>query len=122
MLMASRTITRADLAEAVYRQGIVSKDNAADLMGQVLAMICTALEDGENVKLSSVGLFSLRDRAERMGRNPKNGVAVPIEPRRVVLFTASHILKAKLNHTSPRRRRAPSRIAATPADAQHEPA
>ena len=111
MLMAGRTVTRADLAEAVYRQGIVSKDDAADLVGQVLAMICTALEDGENVKLSSFGLFSLRDKAERMGRNPKNGIEVPIEPRRVVLFTASHILKAKLNHTAPRRRRAPRQSA-----------
>jgi integration host factor subunit alpha len=117
MLMAGRTIIRADLAEAVYRQGIVSKDEAADLVGQVLNTICTALEEGENVKLSSFGLFSLRDKAGRMGRNPKNGVEAPIEPRRVVLFTASHILKAKLNHTAPRRRRAPSRIAATPVDA-----
>ena len=55
-----------------------------------------------------------------MGRNPKNGDEVPIEPRRVILFNASHILKAKLNHTSPRRRRTPSRIAATRAEAQHE--
>jgi integration host factor subunit alpha len=120
--MAGRTVTRADLAEAVYQQGIVSKDEAADLVGQVLATICDALDEGENVKLSSFGLFTLRDKARRMGRNPKNGVAVPIEPRRVISFTASHILKAKLNHTAPRRRRAPARIAATPADAQHEPA
>ena len=119
--MAGRTVTRADLAEAVYQQGIVTKDDAADLVGQVLATICTALEAGENVKLSSFGLFSLRDKAKRMGRNPKSGDEVPIEPRRVILFSASHILKAKLNHTSPRRRRAPSRIAATRADVQHEP-
>ena len=119
--MAGRTVTRADLAEAVYQQGIVTKDDAVDLVGQVLATICTALEAGENVKLSSFGLFSLRDKARRMGRNPRNGDEVPIEPRRVILFNASHILKAKLNHTSPRRRRAPSRIAATRADVQHEP-
>jgi integration host factor subunit alpha len=120
--MAGKTLTRADLAEAVYQKGIVTKDFAADLVGQVLEAICTALEEGENVKLSSFGVFTLRDKVERMGRNPKNGVAVPIEPRRVMTFTASHILKAKLNHTPPRRRRAPSRIAITPADAQHESA
>ena len=119
--MAGRTVTRADLAEAVYQQGIVTKDDAADLVGQVLATICTALAEGENVKLSSFGIFTLRDKARRMGRNPKNGDEVPIEPRRVILFSASHILKAKLNHTSPRRRRAPSRIAATRTDVQHEP-
>jgi integration host factor subunit alpha len=121
MLMAGRTVTRADLAEAVYQQGSVSKEEAADLVGQVLATIGTALEDGENVKLSSFGLFSLRDKARRMGRNPKNGVAVQIEPRRVVLFTASHILKAKLNHTAPWRR-APARATRTQADVRHEPA
>jgi len=120
--MARRSIIRANLAEAVYKQGIVTKDDTADLVGQVLATICTALVEGENVKLSSFGIFTLRDKARRVGRNPKSGVAVPIEPRRVITFTASHILKAKLNHTAPRRRRAPSRIAATPADAQHEPA
>ena len=118
--MAGRTVTRADLAEAVYQQGIVTKDDAADLVGQVLATICTALEAGENVKLSSFGIFTLRDKARRMGRNPKNGDEVPIEPRRVILFNASHILKAKLNHTSPRRRRTPSQVAADPAEAHYE--
>lgn len=120
--MAGKTLTRADLAEAVYQKGIATKDFATDLVGQVLVTICDALAEGENVKLSSFGVFTLRDKTERMGRNPKNGVAVPIEPRRVVLFTASHILKAKLNHTPPRRRRAPSQIAARPTEAKNEPA
>ncbi|WP_201832698.1 integration host factor subunit alpha [Microvirga zambiensis] len=111
--MADKTLTRADLAEVVYHKGIVTKDHAAELVSQVLATICDALAEGENVKLSSFGVFTLRDKAERVGRNPKNGIAVPIEPRRVVLFTASHILKAKLNHTAPRRRRAPKQNAAS---------
>ena len=120
--MTGKTLTRADLAEAVYQKGIVTKDHAAELVGQVLGTICTALEEGENVKLSSFGTFTLRDKAKRMGRNPKSGAEVPIEPRRVILFSASHILKAKLNHTSPRRRRTPSQVAAGPAEAQYEAA
>ena len=120
--MAGKTLTRADLAKAVYQNGIVTKDHAADLVGQVLETIGTALEEGENVKLSSFGVFSVRNKAKRMGRNPKSGAEVPIEPRRVILFSASHILKAKLNHTSPRRRRTPSQGAADPAEAQYEAA
>ncbi|EIM31074.1 integration host factor subunit alpha [Microvirga lotononidis] len=119
--MAGKTLTRADLAEAVYQKGIVTKDHAAELVGQVLGTICTALAEGENVKLSSFGVLTLRDKAQRMGRNPKNGVEVPIEPRRVILFTASPILKAKLNHTAPQRRRA-SRQVLRSANEQHEAA
>ena len=71
--MTGKTLTRADLAEAVYQKGIVTKDYAAELVGQVLGTICIALEEGENVKLSSFGTFVLRDKAERVGRNPKSG-------------------------------------------------
>jgi len=120
--MAGKTLTRVDLAEAVYQKGLVTKDFTAGLVGQVLGTICAALEEGANVKLSSCGTFTWRDKSERMGRNPKNGVEVPIEPRRVILFTASDILKAKLNHTSSRRRSAPPQDAAGPAKAQYETA
>src|SRR5688572_28571080 len=98
--MARKSITRADLAKAVYQQGIVTKDHAADPVGQVLAEICTALEDGETVKLSSFGVFTVREKRKRTGRNPKTGAVVPIEPRWVMLFSASPVLKALLNQGS----------------------
>src|SRR4051794_16370788 len=94
--MRGKTLTRADLTEAVYQKGIVTKDHAAALVGQVLGTICTALEEGENVKLSSFGTFVLRDKAERVGRNPKSGAEVPIAPRRVLTFRASQTLRDRI--------------------------
>ncbi|WP_114947393.1 integration host factor subunit alpha [Microvirga calopogonii] len=101
--MAGKSVTRADLTRAVYQQGFVTMDDAADLVDQVLKTISTALEDGENVKLWSFGIFRVRKKAKRLGRNPKSGVEVPIEPRGVIQFSASPVLKSRLNRASPPR-------------------
>jgi integration host factor subunit alpha len=98
--MVRQTIKRRDLIEAVYREASVTKDFASDLVGQVIEVICSTLERGENVKLNGFGQFTVRDKAERVGRNPKTGVVVPIEPQRSVTFSASHVLKAKMNRQS----------------------
>jgi integration host factor subunit alpha len=91
--MTSKNVTRADLAQAVaYALGL-PKHEAVILTEQVLSEICDTLERGENVKLSGFGNFTVRNKGERTGRNPKTGVEVPIEPRRVVTFTPSHKLK-----------------------------
>jgi integration host factor subunit alpha len=100
--MADKSVTRADLTEGVYQHGIVTKDFAANLVDQVLATICNVLEEGNNVKLSSFGNFTLRNKAKRLGCNPKTRIEVPIEPRRVIQFSASPILKARLNRAPPR--------------------
>jgi integration host factor subunit alpha len=95
--MTSKNVTRADLAQAVaYALGL-PKHEAVVLAEQVLTEICDALERGENVKLSGFGNFVVREKAERMGRNPKTGEEVPIEPRRVVTFAPSHKLKDHVN-------------------------
>jgi integration host factor subunit alpha len=95
--MTSRNVTQADLAQAVaYALGL-PKHEAIVLAEQVLTEICDTLDRGENVKLSGFGNFSVRDKAERMGRNPKTGEAVPIEPRRVVTFTPSNNLRGYVN-------------------------
>ncbi|WP_404295235.1 integration host factor subunit alpha (plasmid) [Microvirga sp. RSM25] len=120
--MAGKSVTRADLTEAVYQQGIVTKDFAADLVDQVLATICTALEDGENVKLSSFGVFNVRNKGKRTGRNPKTGSEVPIEPRRVIQFSASPVLKAHLNRRSSKSSSLDAQDLAVPGRAQHETA
>jgi integration host factor subunit alpha len=92
-----RTVTRADLAEAVYRRVGLSRAESAELVEAVLQEICDTLEGGEIVKLSSFGSFMVRDKGERIGRNPKTGVEVPISPRRVMVFKPSNILKARIN-------------------------
>jgi len=95
--MVRRNVTRADLAQAVPQAVGLPKHEAITLSEQVLTEICDTLERGENVKLSGFGNFTVRNKAKRTGRNPKTGVEVPIEPRRVVTFTPSHILKDRVN-------------------------
>ncbi len=95
--MAANTITRADLGEAVYEEIGLSRNDSARLVESVLAEVCDALVDGENVKISSFGSFMLRNKGERTGRNPKTGEEVPISPRRVLVFRPSNLLKERLN-------------------------
>ena len=95
--MAGRTITRADLCEAVYQRLGLSRAESADLVEVVLREISDCLEKGEPVKLSSFGTFTVREKGERIGRNPKTLVEVPITPRRVLTFKPSNVLKARIN-------------------------
>ena len=95
--MAGRTVTRADLSEAVYQKVGLSRSESAALVESVLSEICDCLARGETVKLSSFGSFMVRDKGQRVGRNPKTGVEVPIDPRRVMVFKPSNVLKARLN-------------------------
>ncbi|HMO30818.1 integration host factor subunit alpha [Enterovirga sp.] len=99
--MAGRTVTRADLSEAVYQKLGLSRTESADLVEQVLAEICDELAGGESVKLSSFGSFIVRSKGQRVGRNPKTGVEVAIEPRRVLVFKPSNVLKARINGEAP---------------------
>ena len=95
--MSDKTLTRADLAEAVYQEVGLSRQESADLVQSVLTMVSDTLANGENVKLSSFGSFLLRDKRGRVGRNPKTGVEVPIEERRVLVFKQSQVLKERVD-------------------------
>lgn len=95
--MSSQTVTRADLAEAVYREIGLSRVESADLVESVIDHISDALLRGESVKLAGFGTFSLRDKKERMGRNPKTGEAVPITPRRVLVFKPSQVMRERVD-------------------------
>lgn len=95
--MASRTITRADLCEAVYQKLGLSRAESAELVETVLKEISDTLVSGETVKLSSFGSFIVREKGERIGRNPKTGIEVPITPRRVLVFKPSNVMKARIN-------------------------
>jgi len=95
--VATETVTRVDLAEAVYRQVGLSRKESAGLVEMVLGEITDCLAHGETVKLSSFGSFVVRDKGERVGRNPKTGVEVPIMQRRVLVFKPSNVLKAMMN-------------------------
>ncbi len=97
---AARTITRADLSEAVYQRVGLSRTESAELVEMVLSEIADTIARGETVKLSSFGSFIVRSKGERIGRNPKTGVEVPITPRRVMVFKPSNILKARINGMS----------------------
>ena len=98
--MAEETVTRAELGEAVYQEVGLSRSESAELVETVLEEISLALVRGEAVKLSSFGSFSVREKGERVGRNPKTGEEVPILPRKVLVFRASHVLKDRINGVS----------------------
>jgi len=95
--MTGKTVTRADLSEAVHNEIGLSRSESAQLIETVLGEISDALVGGEDVKLSSFGSFIVRQKNGRIGRNPKTGEEVPIDPRRVLTFRASHVLKEKIN-------------------------
>src|ERR1700761_2417066 len=95
--MAEKTITRAQLSEAVYQEVGLSRNESADLLEMVLGEIANTLARGEAVKISSFGSFSVRSKGQRIGRNPKTGKEVPILPRRVLVFRPSNVLKSKIN-------------------------
>jgi integration host factor subunit alpha len=95
--MAGKTVTRADLCEAVYQTVGLSRTESADLVELVLDEITGSIVRGEAVKLSSFGSFVVRKKGERVGRNPKTGEEVPISPRRVMVFKPSNVLKQRIN-------------------------
>ena len=96
MMRSVGTLTRADLAETINRKLGFSRAESLQLVEAILQHMSDALADGENVKISGFGTFLLRDKTERVGRNPKTGVEVPITPRRVMTFRASQILKDRI--------------------------
>ncbi|MGK9231266.1 integration host factor subunit alpha [Inquilinus limosus] len=97
----AETVTRAQLSESLYQEIGLSRNESADLVETVLEEISGALERGETVKISSFGTFGVRQKGQRIGRNPKTGQEVPILPRRVLVFRASHVLKGRINGTNP---------------------
>lgn len=99
--MTTDTLTRADLTEAVFRAVGLSRHESAQMVEDILEEICAALARGETVKLSSFGTFAVRQKSQRIGRNPKTGDEVPIAPRRVLVFRPSHVLKAVINGETP---------------------
>ncbi|MET3825089.1 MULTISPECIES: integration host factor subunit alpha [Sphingomonas] len=90
------TLTRADLAEALHHQVGLSRADSSRLVEQILSHMCGSLAKGENVKISGFGTFVLRDKGERVGRNPKTGIEVPIAPRRVLTFRASQMMRDRI--------------------------
>jgi integration host factor subunit alpha len=95
--MSENTLTRMDLSEAVFREVGLSRNESADLVESVLKYVSDALVKGEQVKISSFGTFSVRAKSQRVGRNPKTGEEVPIDPRRVLTFRPSHLMKERVD-------------------------
>ncbi|MEO8618231.1 MAG: integration host factor subunit alpha [Sphingomicrobium sp.] len=90
------TLTRADLSDLVHRKLGLSRAESASMVERILYHLCHSLSDGQNVKISGFGSFILRDKGERIGRNPKTGIEVPIAPRRVMTFRASQIMRDRI--------------------------
>jgi integration host factor subunit alpha len=95
--MGDKTLTRMDLSEAVFREVGLSRNESSQLVESILEHMSDALVAGEQVKVSSFGTFSVRDKTARIGRNPKTGEEVPIQPRRVLTFRPSHLMKDKVS-------------------------
>lgn len=95
--MTEQTITRAHLSEAVYQEVGLSRKESAALVESVLDEMSDALARGEMIKISSFGSFAVRQKAQRVGRNPRTGEEVPILPRRVLTFRASITMKGHIN-------------------------
>jgi integration host factor subunit alpha len=95
--MASKTLTRADLSEAIHRDVGLSRTESAEMVKSVLDLVSDALVEGSTVKLSSFGTFMVRQKKGRIGRNPKTGEEVPITPRRVMVFRPSQVMKNVIN-------------------------
>ena len=89
-------LTRADIAESIHRKIGLSRAESSNLVEGILRHMCSALSGGSNVKLSGFGTFILRDKGERVGRNPKTGVEVPIASRRVLTFRASQSMRGSI--------------------------
>lgn len=94
--MTGKTLTRMDLSEAVFREVGLSRNESSELVEMVLGTLSDTLAQGETVKISSFGTFTVRDKSERVGRNPKTGEEVPILPRRVLSFRPSHLMKERV--------------------------
>jgi integration host factor subunit alpha len=94
--MGEKTLTRMDLSEAVFREVGLSRNESAQLVESVLQHVSDSLAEGETVKISSFGTFSVRDKSQRIGRNPKTGEEVPISPRRVLSFRPSNLMKDRV--------------------------
>lgn len=95
--MDGKTVTRAQLSEAVYQEIGLSRHESAEMVEAILAEVSNSLRNGNMVKISSFGSFSVRSKGQRIGRNPKTGEEVPIPPRRVLAFRPSHVLKGRIN-------------------------
>lgn len=95
--MAGRTVTRAQLAEAVYQEVGLSRSESAELVDAVLREIVESVAAFGTVKISSFGTFAVREKGRRIGRNPKTGEEVPIPPRKVLVFRPSQVLKDRIN-------------------------
>ena len=90
------TLTRADLSDVVHRRLGLSRAESANIVERILHHMCAGLANGQNVKISGFGTFILRDKGQRVGRNPKTGIEVPIAPRRVMTFRASQIMRDEI--------------------------
>ena len=98
--MVKSATTRSTLSEAVYRNVGLSRNESAMLVDSVFNEISKSLIDGHDVKISSFGTFIVRNKKERIGRNPKTGEEVPITARQVVTFRSSNVLKSEVSDLS----------------------
>ena len=108
--MGQKTLTRADLAEALVQKIGLPRNESQGIIEMILGQISQSLAHGEAVKLSSFGSFDIRAKGERIGRNPKTGKEVPITPRLVLVFRPSNIMKDRVNNILGKVKRRPAKV------------
>ncbi len=95
--LGKSTVTKADIVEKVYQKIGFSKKEASELVELVFGTLKDVLQNGEKVKISGFGNFVVREKNERVGRNPQTGEQIKISARSVLTFRPSQVLKAMLN-------------------------
>src|SRR5690554_1070819 len=93
----SMTITKADIVDTVYEKVGITKREASDYVDTIFEVMKETLEDGEEIKVSGFGKFEVREKGERVGRNPRTGIEIVIPERRVLRFKVSQVLKDSIN-------------------------
>ncbi|MEO0881720.1 MAG: integration host factor subunit alpha [Pseudomonadota bacterium] len=96
--MANRTLTRAEVTDALVQQVGLTRQECSDLLDRTIELIGDALQEQGVVKLSRFGNFVVREKSAREGRNPKTGIGATISARRVATFRSSPMLKARVDN------------------------
>ena len=91
-----KTWTRNDLIEAIHTKVGISMTDASKVIEDIFEEILISLEEGNDVKLSSFGTFSVKKKNSRIGRNPKTGIETTISARKVVSFNPSNQFRKKV--------------------------
>ncbi len=94
---AQLNLTKAQIAEALFAKNIFTKTQSAHIIETIFELIKQSLQNGEDILISGFGRFSVKEKHQRIGRNPKTGEPLRLPSRRVVTLKCSGVLQAAMN-------------------------